>query len=227
MKRQLIVSVHDVTPYYTRELPVIFDALDRLGVSARTELVVPNFEQRLPIDDDPEFIALMLAEKAKGVELGLHGLAHRYAEFYRLNYTGAVAALDEGMKRFNDAFGFAPEGFVAPQWVQSRGSLRAVEERGFVYTEVLRSFRIFKGARFRGVPLNYDWGLVWLDRIITRRNDTYCRKVDYGLIRLAIHPMDVRNGVFDAACEHIKILIDKGFEPLTNIAFCKETVCEA
>lgn len=214
--RKIVVSVHDVTPFHRTSLETIFDALDTLGVFARTELIVPNFQNQFPIDTDQSFIEWMLNEKAKGSELALHGIEHQYAEFFRFDKIQAAAALTRGMTLFESAFGFVPTGFVPPQWQMSRGALSAVWEQGFQYTETLRAFYPQGKQPIPTFPINYDWGMYIVDHFFAMLNRYRCTHPRGELIRFAIHPMDVPNGLFPKACEHLKILLNAGWKPVTS-----------
>jgi len=215
MLNQIVISIHDAAPNFTRELQIIFGALDKLGIKKRTILIVPDFAKKNLLSENKDFIEFMLEEERNGAELGLHGIYHRNFEFFKYDYEGAKNALGLGKKMFFDAFGKYPHGFVAPQWLQSKGSLRALHELGFFYTATFRTLRYADGIEFHTYPLNFDWGNIFLDKIITRLNNFAVKFRRKGLIRFAIHPMDVPNGVFEKEIAILSDLLKKGWQPTT------------
>jgi len=213
--KKIVVSVHDITPRFHNECVEIFKKLDELGVNQRSLLITPEFAGKFLIDENEEFIAMMNNEKQNGAELALHGLIHQNFEFYKKNYDEAKSALQRGMDIFEKAFGYVPRGFVAPQWFQSKGSLQAIQELGFLYTAVFRSLRYSDGKEFKTLPLNFDWGNSVLDKIITAVNKFAVSFRKTGLIRFAVHPMDIPNGVFDEEMKILARILDDGWEPVS------------
>jgi len=213
--KKIVVSVHDATPRFHDECLIIFNKLDKIGVNQRTLLITPNFAGKYPIDRDEKFIVMMEREKQRGFELALHGLTHRNFEFYKKNYIEAKKSLQQGMEIFENAFGFLPKGFIAPQWLQSKGSLKAVEELGFDYTAVLRTLKYFNGKEYKTFPLNFDWGNSFLDKIIIAGNKFIASLRGTGLIRFAVHPMDIPNGIFEKEMKILEKLIADGWKPVS------------
>lgn len=223
-KRIVWLSVHDAAPAYTRELQTISEGLISLDIPEWTFLVIPAFRHRENLSVFPDFCAWLLQERASGRELALHGLYHDYAEFKRMGYDSAKSALRDGMAAFESVFANPPLGFVAPQWMQSKGSLRAVWEAGFRYTETLNSFRIADGRIFSSFPLNYDWGIGVADRLFSAWNGRRCRTSTEKYLRFAIHPMDVRNGLWPRILEHLTLLKRDGWQFQSYSRFCAESL---
>lgn len=210
--KKIAVSIHDVTPRYDRELGEIYSALDAVGVTVRSELVVPDFQRHFNITEFPDFINQMQSHRNQGCDISLHGIYHDYAEFFRFGYTQANSALTRGLDIFQTALGFSPAGFVAPQWLQSRGSMKAVWEHNFAYTATLTALHC-NNKKINAFPLNYDWGIVWVDRIFSWRNDRFCRSKQDGLIRFSMHPMDVTNNMLDDEMRQLTYLLEHGYTP--------------
>ncbi|MFA7232263.1 MAG: DUF2334 domain-containing protein [Victivallaceae bacterium] len=211
--KKIAVSIHDVTPRFSRELEEIFVALDKAGVKVRSELVVPDYQRQFNLSAHPDFVAMLKAHRNCGCDVSLHGIYHDYAEFYRFNYEAAKAALRKGLDIFGEAFNFYPPGFVAPQWLQSRGSLQAVWENEFVYTATLTGVHFKSGKTAKAFPLNYDWGPIAVDHIIAGYNNLVCRMRNRGLIRFSMHPLDIPNRMFAAEMKHLHLLLEHGWEP--------------
>ena len=116
---------------------------------------------------------------------------------------------------FGNTFGFLPKGFVAPQWLQSKGSLRAVQELGFSYTSTFRTLKYSDGRSYNTFPLNFDWGNSFLDEVIAFVNKITVAFRKNGLIRFAVHPMDIPNGLFDKEMKILSNLINDGWQPVS------------
>jgi len=215
ISKHIVISIHDAAPNFTNELKIVFKALDDLDVKKRTILIVPNFVKNNLISENKRFVEVMFEQERNGAELGLHGIYHRNFEFKSYDYEGAKSALELGRQIFFDAFGKVPNGFVAPQWLQSKGSLRAIFELEFLYTATLRTLRYSDGMELKTFPLNFDWGNSFLDKIITELNNFAIKFRKKGLIRFAVHPMDVPNGVFEREMEILSKLLKKGWKPVT------------
>jgi predicted deacetylase len=220
--KKIAVSVHDVSPRFNKELEEIFTGLDKAGVKIRSELVVPDYQRQFKLAGHPDFVAMLKEHRNRGCDVSLHGIYHDYAEFYRFNYDAAKKALRKGLDIWGEAFNFYPPGFVAPQWLQSRGSLRAVWENEFVYTATLAGVRFKSGNTAKAFPLNYDWGPIMVDHIIACCNNLACRIRSGGLIRFSMHPMDIPNRMFAAEMKHLHFLLDHGWEPTSYEQLRKE-----
>ncbi len=222
--KKIAVSIHDVTPGFNRELDYIFNELDRRGVVIRSELVVPDFQRANPLQKHPEFTAMLKEHHARGIDVSLHGIYHDYAEFFRFDYTAARDAISQGLEVMAETLNIVPAGFVAPQWLQSRGSLRAVREAGFGYTATLSGVYFDNGRGIKAFPINYDWGLVPVDHLFSWCNGLKCRWRRGGLIRVSFHPMDVTNRMIGAELRHLDYLLEHGWEP-TSYAGLRNEVC--
>ena len=220
--KKIAVSVHDVTPRFSKELEEIFAALDVAGVKVRSELVVPDYQRQFNLSEHPDFVAMLKEHRSRGCDVSLHGIYHDYAEFYRFGYDMAKDALRRGLDIFGEAFNFIPPGFVAPQWLQSRGSLRAVWENEFVYTATLTGVHFKSGNTAKAFPLNYDWGPLMVDRIITCCNNLACHIRSSGLIRFSMHPMDIPDRMFEAEMRQLRFLLEHGWEPTSYEQLQKE-----
>jgi peptidoglycan/xylan/chitin deacetylase (PgdA/CDA1 family) len=222
--KKVAVSVHDVTPRFEKELEIIFSELDKSGVPIRSELVVPDYQRQFNLGSHPEFCAMLKEHRKGGCDVSLHGIYHDYAEFYRFDYNTARDALNRGLDIFESAFDFSPPGFVAPQWLQSRGSLRAVREHDFAYTSTLTGVHFKDGSIAKAFPLNYDWGLNSVDHIISCCNSLACRLRRGGLIRFSMHPLDIPDRMFDAEMKQLHMLLDHGWEPVSYEQLSKEVI---
>lgn len=89
------VSIHDVSPAWSREIDVALEMAHAHGVRPAL-LVVPNFHARAPLLEHPEFCERLRALQADGHEIYLHGYYHHarsWTEVQRSRTTtGAEAA---------------------------------------------------------------------------------------------------------------------------------------
>ena len=76
--KNIVITVHDVSPKYMDEIEDIFKNLERIGVKEKVLLVVPDFDKRYDIISD-NFIKLI--KEQENSEIALHGLYHSVYEF--------------------------------------------------------------------------------------------------------------------------------------------------
>lgn len=213
--RHLLVSIHDVSPCFQREIDFLYDQLTSgLGGSSPAMLVVPNFWRRAPIAEAPYFVQKLRRWADAGVEMMLHGWIHRddqrhagarnafraryltagEGEFLGLSRTEATRRLRDGRRALEDATGRPVGGFVAPAWLYSPGTLEALGEEGFRIAE--DHWRIWDPAT--GERLAFAPVITWASRsqvrtaaslALARLAPPLLEAVD--VARLAVHPGDV------------------------------------
>ncbi|HLK39555.1 MAG TPA: DUF2334 domain-containing protein [Polyangiaceae bacterium] len=210
------VSIHDVSPAWSRELEAALDACRRFGVRPAL-LVVPNFHGRAPLLEDATFCRRLRDLQAEGHEIYLHGFYHQSRTSYEDGAAGGRLAwlfaqrvasggeaemsdvgCDEGVARIREgervlrAAGLRVDGFVAPAWSMPRWLLPVLGDRGFRFSE--DHLRVYDpaGRRARAsVVLN------WASRSPARLASTlaWCRTAKYARAlvpaRIAIHPADM------------------------------------
>ena len=211
-ERFLVVSIHDVSPLSWKATDSILQRLDRIGVRARSLLVIPNHHAKAPIDKAaPEFLQ-WLKNLSDRDEICLHGYEHRAAaipgglsarlvatvythgegEFYRISANQADALLQSGLDRFAQ-LGLAPAGFVAPAWLLSAEAGDAVRRKGFQYTTRLRSIDVLHPVerRLRAPTLCYSARSAWRRAVSRIWNRTLAHvERNSPILRAAIHPLD-------------------------------------
>ncbi|WP_136065808.1 DUF2334 domain-containing protein [Modicisalibacter radicis] len=242
VERRLAVVLHDVAPATWPDYAPFVAALDalaaELGPIPLTWLVVPDFHHRGPCSADPAFIERMDARLARGDELALHGYHHcddappprtprallmrrvytREGEFQALDEAQAGQHLDRGAALF-DRLSWPTPGFVAPAWLMSPGTRRALVQRRFAYTSDRR--RLYRLPDW--LPLDAP-GLVWSARSAWRRGASRAvcalqrrRGRHADLLRLGIHPVDIRHPwVRDYWLNTLVALIREGRRPITK-----------
>lgn len=215
MKR-LLLSVHDVSPAHWDSLRRITEEFRGLGVNRYSMLVVPDYHGRWPLEEHPDFCRWLSGLEEEGVEMVLHGLTHlgtsipRFSpdgirsliftrgegEFLGLSRERALSLVQEGLRRMEGTLGTSAVSFVAPAWLYSRGTLRALGDAGIELAE--SRWRIWSPSRGRTVlrlPVaNYAGGgslkrtlaSIWVGLyggIFTGRQ----------VQRFAVHPSDFRH----------------------------------
>ena len=214
--RRLLVSVHDASPGVEPELRHIHAALEESGIGSRYCLfLVPDFWNREPLAGHPGFTSWVRELSASGVEIALHGYTHLAPgtggsiagrmvagllsageeEFHGLSKEEAASRITKGLAALREVLGEDTDpGFVAPAWLYSRGTKRALEELGVPWTEDHAGVRFPTGkGRFIRSPV-----VCFATRTPVRRMLSVLWSLaapqllaPFGTVRLALHPADL------------------------------------
>jgi predicted deacetylase len=242
-ERFLALVLHDVSP---ATWPAYRDFLDEVDALSRrtgpipiTWLVVPEWHHGNDCRRDRAFRNRLDARLAAGDELALHGYYHSddgppprtpreyfmrriytvEGEFQVLGESEALARLDAGIAMFED-FGWPLAGFVAPAWLMSPGTRRALARRPLLrYTSGPR--HLYQLPDFTPV---HAPGLVWSSRSAWRRGMSRLvsaarrrRHRSASLLRLGVHPIDMRYpGARHYWLQTLAELIAEGRRPITS-----------
>ena len=153
--KKLHLTVHDVSPAHANALRQIHSALVQLGVVRYSMLVVPDYHGKWPLEEYPEFCEWLKELARNGVEIVLHGYRHEggsaglrlmdrirsalftrnEGEFLDLDERSAGKLLKTGREVLKKVLGIEVQGFVAPAWLYSRGTIAALKKAGFTFTE--------------------------------------------------------------------------------------------
>ncbi len=246
-----VVSIHDVHQGNAARVGIMLSKLKETGVDRCSLLVVPNYHRRGAMTNDSAFCEWLAGRCAEGHEIVAHGFYHvreprtresardRFVtrvytqgegEFYDLSEFEAEYRLKLVRSTFRDA-GLSPRGFIAPAWLLSAGSERALKTLGFDYTVSIGEVRDLQQARS-----TVSRSLVYSARSTLRRlcslgwnallfTAVRCRP----LLRLSIHPPDFEHA---AVWNHILSLVRrfrKTHRPVTYLDWvvaCREEPCE-
>lgn len=214
----LLLSVHDVTPFHLERLVRAEQVLASLGVVRATFLLVPDFHGRWAVHQHPRFLAWCRETHPIEIEWVLHGYFHSEAiepaggprprgvrpwfdatfmtdgegEFHRLRGAALRGRLQRGARAFEQCVATRARGFVAPAWLFNEDLEPALRDLGFEFTEDHGSvYHVQAGRRCR-CPV-----ITWATR--TRLREWGARVVcplqvrlwtDVPAIRIALHPMD-------------------------------------
>lgn len=159
------VSLHDVSPAWSREVDVALDIAHAFGVKPAL-LVVPDFHGRAPLLEHPDFCERLRRLEADGHEIYLHGYYHRSRSwddaapaareggavgrarwlFAQRVVSGGEAEMsdvsrDEAERRLDAGekvlreAGLSIRGYVAPAWSMPPWLLPKLAARGYSFTE--------------------------------------------------------------------------------------------
>lgn len=211
--RRLLLSVHDVSPVHWVSLRRIAEDLRELGVSRYSMLVVPDYHGKWPLEEHSDFCRWLAELEKEGAELVLHGLTHMGApvakfstdgirsmiftrgegEFLGLSRERALSLVEQGLMRMEETLGSRAVSFVAPAWLYSRGTLRALGDAGVELAE--SRWRIWSPSRGRTIlrlPVaNYAGGGSLKRTLASVWVGLYgCIYAGRRIQRFALHPSD-------------------------------------
>ncbi len=211
MPRRLLASIHDVGPKFERQVDALVDHVQRhVGAGRFAMLVVPDHWSEAPLSAAPAFGTKLRGWADAGVEMFLHGFAHRddtpaagfarkhmtagEGEFAGLSATDATARIVAGRQLVEDVIGRPVAGFIAPAWLYSPGARAAVRDAGFALAEDhLKVWHPASGRVLARGPV-----ITWASRSPGRIRSSLAvaavaRRFPLALstARIAVHPGDV------------------------------------
>lgn len=156
-----VILIHDVTPYYSRELEEVVGVIEKYNYSSRTVLfVIPRFDpphhgDRWDLRRNEGFVDYLHALEGEGYRVELHGYEHTYHEF-NCSYEIAREKLENATKLMGE-LGFENMSlFLPPAWALNNDSMRAIGE--FNLTIVLPDYFVLpNGSRVRVWNREYTW----------------------------------------------------------------------
>lgn len=221
------VTIHDVAPRWRAEVTALRAALASWGVTRATLLVVPHFHGQVRLGDDAPTVAWLRARADDGDELALHGYHHQQAGApaalvdrvrARLWTAGEgeclaphedlPSLLARGREQLTRWLGVRPAGFVAPAWLEPRGFAQLLGSLGFAWHETSMYLEALAPRRRAYAPvigfatrtLTRELASVaWARALLSVRDPD--RAQSGRLLRLAVHPADLRSPRVMAALE--------------------------
>lgn len=211
---RLCVSLHDVAPATLEDCRRALDFLDQRCIGPVSLLVVPQYHGRVRADREQRFLDFTRSRVSMGDEVVLHGFTHQdtaaasagvrdwlerhvYAagegEFSRLDASTARTRILRGLAVLRAA-GWSPNGFVAPAWLMSQGTVEALESLPLDYYSTRTAICHLKSERVIPAP-----SLVASARGCGRRalsgawnHALLAMQRGAPVLRLALHPADIR-----------------------------------
>ncbi|MEI8234574.1 MAG: polysaccharide deacetylase family protein [Verrucomicrobiota bacterium] len=236
--RDLVVSIHDVSPLTREATEAMLADLAGLGVRKVTLLVIPDHHCKGHFLDHPEFCAWLRERVAQGDEVAIHGYFHRRdqragetlkaklatryytageGEFFDIPGADALRIVSQARQEFHKV-GLDPQGFVAPAWLLSDGADRALQRLGIAYTTRIGGiFDYTTGIRHTSQSLVWS-SRSWWRRIASRAWNAYLfrRLQTCNLLRIGIHPTDRQH---PAVWRQIRTLIARALEDRAAITY--------
>jgi predicted deacetylase len=212
--RQLLASIHDVSPRFEGEVDALMDLL-RPHVGRRVAmLVVPNHWGDAPIVPGSPFASRLRRWADEGVEMFLHGFYHRddsrhagaseklrarlmtagEGEFLGLSRGEAAERIAAGRKMIEYVTGTPVAGFIAPAWLYGEGALEALAQADMAIAEDhMHVWSPATGAKLARGPV-----VTWASRTRPRLASSLAaaaalRRAPLTTLRVGVHPPDVRN----------------------------------
>lgn len=209
----VLLVLHDVAPETWPDYQPFVDAIDALGNVPMTLLVVPDFHHRNPLENDSAFRQLLDQRLAAGDELALHGFYHAddapsprtpwewfmrrvytwEGEFYTLAERQALERLSRGAELFQ-RYQWPVEGFVAPAWLMSDGTRKALRQLPFSYTsDPQHLYRLPSFEKIKAPGLVWSAGSAWRRGMSQAISEWQLKQWQQApCIRLGLHPVDMR-----------------------------------
>ncbi len=227
MSKLLIISVHDVSPAFEKEIKIILKKLNEIGINKKSLLLVPNYERKYDLRKYPKFIARI--KKEKQAEIVTHGFYHEsdkdiisriiyflpkgVNEFKNIELNEAKVILSDGKKIIKKVFGKTPSGFIAPNWSMNRQVKKEIFKVGYNYFTTLSRIN-FRDKTIFSLAYGFSDGNNKILEIIIKYF-SYIRLKLYWpkIIRFAIHPKEAENIGWE--CNLIKDLLGKGYKQIT------------
>lgn len=235
------VTLHDVAPATQARCEQWIAELERIAPLSFTLLVVPYYHGQ---PSDTAFEQWLQSRLLRGDELVLHGLTHRdegppprswaehawrrwytadEGEFSALDWAEATRRLKAGRRWFARRE-WPLSGFVAPAWLLSEGTWRALLRQPLGYTCTRTSlFALPYGLADAPVRVLHARSIAYSTRAAWRRavSRPFSALVAYserkrGWMRFELHPGDVEHrAVRESALRLVTDAVDEGREPLT------------
>ena len=213
-ERLLLTSIHDVSPRFEGEVDRLRDLIGSVLDAPLALLVVPNHWGDAPIVPGSPFAGRLREWAGEGAEIFLHGYFHRDAaprhsgadrlrarymtagegEFLGLSRSDASQRIADGRAVLEDLIGRAVDGFVAPAWLYSKGTLEALQECAMPLAEDhLRVWSPASGGKLATGPV-----ITWASRSRLRLGLSLAaaatlRSVPTRVMRVGVHPGDCRH----------------------------------
>ncbi|MDJ0762725.1 MAG: polysaccharide deacetylase family protein [Myxococcota bacterium] len=216
--QQAIVSIHDVSPAWEREVKTAMAAVASWGIAPPGLLVVPDYHGAWPLTRFPAFAALLQKWHCLGSEILLHGYEHLSrdtvsplfrptawcalqcltageGEFLTLGLDEAAQRVQQGKAMLEETLALQVAGFVPPAWLRRKGLPRRLAASGMTFYEghlcihgLAPRRRIFAPAITFSARSPYRIRASLAWAAAMRRLLPAAR-----LVRLALHPADFRS----------------------------------
>ena len=224
-----VVSFHDVTHVYSKEIKQCLEMLDQLGVKGTSLLTIPEYHGNR-LGEDEEFIKFLKERENHGDEIVLHGYLHKEhyrpsglvrnirraiftrgeGEFLGLTEDECRMFIRKGLDLLNK-FDFTPIGFVAPAWLIEKRLFHVLLSEGILYTT--RQTKIVDIENNMTIPsptLVLRGSSYKMNKISRRVCDLRNQLINNDkVLRVAIHPVDIKHGALDWYRQLISTMLEQ------------------
>jgi predicted deacetylase len=212
LRKKILVSLHDVTPFHLPRLQKAEKLLTQWGVPKISYLFIPDYHRenhQLNKVILSTFKQWTSADRAFALQWLLHGYYHleisththelskkfltgNEREFLTLSSPGIQTRIGEGKTAFTGFFHYSPDVFVAPAWLFNKHLFPILKDHGFRITED-HSF-VYLLDKDKKIPAPV---ITWATRTRPRRliSQMGCPVLNRwwsgrDLVRIALHPFD-------------------------------------
>ena len=224
---QIVVSLHDVAPATAELSRRWLELLETLGVRASL-LVVPGRWNGQELSQSPAFVDWLHAAESRGHEIVQHGLLHtRDMNFASTSNRSRIGQLLGNRlvhgKSIMAKCGFQTTGFVAPAWMMSDGTLDALRDTGFQYTnDHTHLINTQTGAKkFVVITSQRPRSLLSRPGIAVTNGIAKYAETRGKPLRIAIHPADLMSPrLREANLKLITQFLSRGYVSMTYDEMC-------
>lgn len=222
-KKNILISVDDVTPKNINNVIYIISELEKFGIYKLNLAVVPNNGEKEDISLSNGVIRLVTQQKNLGSDIIMHGYSHTMhkptgwgpkhvlfgkiigreeAEFLNLNGDESAYLLDKGLKIFHN-IGVNPDGFLPPVWATSHAAKREILRRVRYCIYFNKIQYNWHSVGHKIIPFQSDYPA---DKLVRLWANIFSR-MPYKNLTISLHPQNVHLGTqFEFALKIIKDL---------------------
>ena len=227
----LVVSIHDVTPYFFPQLKQIGDRLQEVGIKAMALKVIPNYRGEVNILSSEPFLNWLRQLKDKGSEIVLHGFEHlrpnpslhsllrRRPSFLTKGEDEFAAITSEEARQrlllggnILAAANLDYAGFTAPTWRVNRQTIQALKESGFSYLTTFSGLTDLRtGKRYFSPACGHQGIEPWLETMMSWGNrlaEIFLFRC-LPLIRIVFHPTGLDQPNFARSIRLVRRLLPR------------------
>ncbi len=219
MERQVLISLHDVTPFHMKRMKYAEELFVQWGIAKVSYLFIPDYHNRsdtLTPSEVKDYRNWIHNNRNFQVQWMLHGYSHLElstlsetklspaaackrklltageAEFLSLDRQATMEKIKKGQAVFESHMNTRPKGFIAPAWLFNKYLVACLKELGFLFTEDHKKIYLLDQNRQLTVPV-----ITWATRTFIRKYSSilFCPLLgriwsNRKVIRIAMHPFD-------------------------------------
>ncbi len=244
MQKTIIVSIHDVSPKYKKEIIEILGKLKKINLKKKELHIVLDFQRRHKIEKDIKFLNLIKKEISNGSLPAFHGIIHYknhgtvlnsiiygkehgfISEFDEIKNSEFKKIISKGKLDYKRIMGFYPKLFIPARWESPKESIEICKKENIPYYEnKIKMVNTKNNSEILSPICNFDFGnnkiINKLSRLLARLS-IFIAFITHRPLRYAIHPNDINNGNVNFEIRLLKKLLKRGWKPKTSQEFWNE-----